>query len=168
MTEQAWAGWTPAELARFIEDHSDLRIGPSPAESPAGEPSSDGDRVPPPSRHRASAPPQRPSRDHLIILDAGKAIGGASRDIDLVVTNTRATGADFGYRATLAARRLGAGGTGQDLISLASHAGTGHPASELPLRFPAVQLPTGVHRLQLLLEVNLPAPARQPPAPALA
>jgi len=160
MAEQAWAGWTPAELARFIEEHSGLRIG---------QPSRDGGRVPPPSRHRrASASPQRPSQDHLVVLDAGKAIGGTSRDIDLVVTNTRATGAEFDYRATLAARRLGAGGARQDWTSLASHAGTGHPARELALRFPAVQLPTGVHRLQLLLEVSLPTPTRQSPALALA
>lgn len=169
VAEQAWAGWAPAELARFIEEHSGLRTGPSPAESWAGKPSRDGDRVPRRSRRRrASASPQRPSRDHLVILDAGKAIGGASRDIGLVVTGTRAAGADFGYRATLAARRLGAGGTSQDWTSLASRAGTAHPARELALRFPAVQLPAGVHRLQLLLEVNLPAPARQPPALALA
>src|SRR5215472_17071547 len=32
VAEQAWAGWTPAELARFIEEHSGLRIKPSPAE----------------------------------------------------------------------------------------------------------------------------------------
>jgi hypothetical protein len=165
VAEQAWAGWTPAELARFIEEHCGLRIGPSPAE----EPSRDGDRVAPPSPHRrASASPQRPSPDHLIVLDAGKAIGGASRDIDLVVTSTRAAGADFDYRATLAARRLGAASTGQSWTSLASHAGTGHPARELALRFPAVQLPTGVHRLQLQLEINLPAPTRQPLAVALA
>jgi hypothetical protein len=79
VAEQAWAGWTPAELARFIEEHSGLRIGPSPTE----EPSRNGDRVAPPSQHRRASPsPQRPSRDHLVVLDAGKAIGGASRDID--------------------------------------------------------------------------------------
>jgi hypothetical protein len=163
--EQAWAGWAPAELARFIEEHSGLRTGPS----PAGEPSRDGDQVPPPSQHRRSSPsPRRPGRDHLVVLDAGKAIGGASRDIDIVVTNTRAAGADFGYRATLAARPLGAGGNGGGWATMGSHAGTGHAARELALRFPAVQLPAGVHRLQLLMEVNLPAPAREPPALALA
>jgi len=94
----------------------------------------------------------------LVVLDAGKAIGGASRDIDLVVISTRAAGTDFGYRATLAARRLGAGG----------HTGTGHAARELALRFPAVRLPAGVHRLQLLLEVSMPEPARRPSALALA
>jgi hypothetical protein len=163
--EQAWPGWIPGELGRFIEEHSGLRIGPS----PAAEPSRDGDRVPPPSEHqRASPSRQRPSRDQLVVLEAGKAIGGAGRDIDVVVTNTRAAGADFDYRATLAARRLGACDPGEGWASIASHAGTGHPASDLALRFPAVRLPTGVHRLRLLLEMNLAAPTRQPPALALA
>ena len=143
LTEQAWAGWTPVELARFIEEHSGLQAG----------------------RGQAPASPRRLSRDHLVVLDAGMAIGGASRDIDLMVTGSDTAGAEFGYQATLAARRLGAGG---DWTSVASHAGTGHPVRELALRFPAVQLPAGVYRLQLRLEVNLPASAAQPPALALA
>jgi hypothetical protein len=162
-TEQVWAGWAPAELARFIEEHAGLRAGPA----PAGESSRDGD-LPPSQRQPEPAVPSRGSRDHLIVLDAGKAIGGASRDIDLVVFDTRAAGADFGYRATLAARRLGAGAAGERWTSLASHTGTGRPARQLPLRFPAVLLPAGIHRLQLRIEVTLPAPTRQPPALALA
>lgn len=162
VADQAWAGWAPAELARFIEEHSGLRT------RPAREPSRDGRRVSPPRHRRASASPQPPSRDHIVILDAGKAIGGTSRDIDLVVTNTREAGADFDYRATLAARRLGAGDTGENWTTLASQAGTGHPERELTLRFPAVQIPAGIHRLQLRLEVNLPTPARRRPALALA
>jgi len=165
LTEQVWASWAPAELASFVEQHSGLLTKPSRAE----EPSRDGERGSPPSQQpRASRSPQRQSRDHLVVLDAGKAIGGASRDIDLVVTNTRVAGADFGYRATLAARRLGAGDPGEGWTSVASHAGTAHSACELALRFPAVQLPLGVHRLQLLLEVNLPEPTHRPPALALA
>jgi hypothetical protein len=165
VAEHAWAGWTPAELTRFIEEHSGLRIKPTPAD----EPSRHSGRASPPSQHRrASASPQRQSRDYLVVLDAGKAIGGASRDLDLVVTNTRAAGAEFDYRATLAARRLGASDTSDGWISIASHNGTGCPGRELALRFPAVQLPTGIHRLRLLIEVNLPAPTRQPPALALA
>lgn len=165
VAEQAWAGWPPRELARFIEEQSGLRIPPAPDE----EPSRGGDGVSEPSQdRRASASPQRPSRSHLVVLDAGKTIGGASRDFDLVVTNTRAAGADFGYRATLAARRLGAGGSGVGWTSVASNAGTGHPTRELTLQFPAVQLPAGIHRLQLRLEVDLAAPTCQPPALALA
>jgi hypothetical protein len=165
VAERAWAGWAPAELARFIEEHSGLRIGPVPAEEPSG----DGDSVSPSYRHpRAWAAPKQPPREHLVVLDAGKAIGGVSRDIDLVVSDTRAAGADFDYRATLAARRLGAADTGEGWTTLASHAGTSRPEQELALRFPAVQLPTGIHRLQLRIEVDLPAPAAQRPALALA
>jgi hypothetical protein len=165
VAERAWAGWAPAELARFIEEHSGLRTGPALAEEPAR----DGDRVSPPSAHpQAPAAPQPPSRDHLVVLDAGKAIGGTSRDIDLVVTSARAAGADFGYQATLAARPLGTGGAGQGWATVASHAGTGHPARELALRFPAVQLPAGIHRLQLRLKVDRPGPAGQPLVLALA
>jgi hypothetical protein len=85
-----------------------------------------------------------------------------------VVTDTGAAGADFDYRATLAARRLGAAHNGDSWATVASHTGTGHPADELTLRFPSVQLPAGIHRMQLRLEVSLPAPARQPPALMLA
>jgi hypothetical protein len=166
MAEQAWAGWTPAELTRFIEEHSGVRIGPAQVEKPPH----DGDRasLSPQRRKTAASRQRRSSRDHIVVFDAGKAIGGAGRDIDLVVTNRRAAGSVFDYRATLAARRLGAGETGEDWTTLASHAGTSHPGHELALRFPAVQLPTGIYRLQLRLEVNLPAPTRQPPALALA
>ena len=76
-----------------------------------------------------------------------------------MVTNTREAEADFDYRATLTGRRLGAADTAEGWTTLASHAGTGHPERELALRFPAVQLPAGIHRLQLRLEVNLPASA---------
>lgn len=165
VAEQAWAGWAPAELARFIEEHSGLRTGPALVE----EPSHNGGRPSPsrPSPLARPSPLSRPARDHLVVLDAGKAIGGTSRDVDLVVTNTRAAGADFGYQATLAARRLGAG-SGEGWTSVGSYAGIGHPADELALRFPAVQLPAGIHRLQLRLTVNLPGPTRRSPALALA
>ena len=47
-------------------------------------------------------------------------------------------------------------------------AGTGSADDELALGFPGVQLPRGIHRLQLRLDVNLPAPAKRPPALTLA
>jgi hypothetical protein len=171
MAEHAWAGWAPAELARFVEERAGVRTGPAPepAPVPVPEPSRGGDTGPQPSRsRRPAATRRRPSRDHLVLLDAGKAIGGASRDIDLVVTNTRAAAAGFDYRATLAARRLGAAGTGEGWTILASRTGTGHPQHELALRFPAVEVPVGIHRLQLRLEMYLPAATGRTPALALA
>lgn len=151
MAERAWSGWIPAEVARFMEEHAGLRTWPASAQ----EPSRCGGRGSPlPQRQRALASSQRPSRHRLVILDAGKAIGGASRDIDLVVTSPRAAGAEFGYRATLAVRRLGAHEAGECWTSVASHSGTGQPGRELALRFPAVRLPAGIHRLQVRLETE--------------
>ncbi len=113
-------------------------------------------------------PRESMSADHVVVLDAGKAIGGSSRDVTLVITNTRAIGGDFGYRATLAARRFGVGENGAGWTAVGSHIGTGSPAHEVALDFPAVELPIGIHSLQLRLEVNLPAPTSRPPALALA
>jgi hypothetical protein len=45
---------------------------------------------------------------------------------------------------------------------VASLAGTGSPARGLALEFPAVQLPPGIYRLQLRMEVKLPAPTSRP------
>lgn len=77
-------------------------------------------------------------------------------------------GADFDYRAILSTRPLGSAENGEGWATLASQTGTGHPASELPLRFSSVQLPRGINRLQLRFEVNLPAPTNRPPTLALA
>jgi hypothetical protein len=172
MAERAWAGWSPDELAKFIQKHSGVR----PVASSHRESKRDGQAAPR-SRHRpdtALRPPSSdtalrpPSSDHVVVLDAGNVIGGASRDINLVITNTRAAGGDFAYQATLAARRLGTGTNGGGWTPVASHAGTGSGTDEVVLEFPAVQLPPGVHRLQLRLEVKLPAPASRPPELALA
>jgi hypothetical protein len=176
MTEQAWAGWTPADLAGFVEQHSGVRLPPARQEPPAGaEPARHGNGASPPSpRRRAAAAPAPPSREHLVVLDAGKAIGGASQDVELVVADPRARVTEFDYRATLAARPLGAGANGgEGWTTVAGHAGscrpgTGSPAHELALRFPDVRLPHGIQRLQLRLEVKLAAPTRRPPALAIA
>nr|WP_238151590.1 hypothetical protein [Kribbella sindirgiensis] len=121
------------------------------------------------SRQRKDAPSEQPSSaDHLVVLDAGKAIGGTSRDIDLVVTNTRSAGGAFGYRATLAARGLGAGQNGDGWINLATRTGTGSAGTDLALGFQGVQVPSGIQRLQLRLEVSLPGSAKRPPALSLA
>ena len=160
MAEEVWAGWNPAELARFVEAHAGVRPAPAAPESPP-------EREAPPPR-RAPAPRRATSTEHLVVLDAGKAIGGAGRDVELVVGDTRAAKAGFGYRATLAARPLGgAGGTG-GWTTLASRSGTGSPDRDLALRFPEVRLPQGIQRLQLRLEISLPAPAARPPALTLA
>jgi hypothetical protein len=163
MAEQAWAGWSPGELANFIQEHAGVRLGASSHEEPRRD-----RQASPRARRRPDTAARPPSSDHVVVLDAGKAIGGPSRDINLVITNTRAASGDFGYRATLAARALGTGRNGEGWTTVASHTGTGSPAGEVALGFPAVQLPPGIHRLQLRLEVRLPAWTSRPPKLALA
>lgn len=169
MAEKAWAGWRPTELAGFIQKHADIRPEPAPRKASAGKVPVDKEPAAQPSRQRKDPPAEQPSSaDHVVVLDAGKAIGGKSRDIDLVVTNTRSAGGAFGYRATLAGRELGAGRNGDGWINLGTRTGTGAAGADLALGFQGVQLPSGIHRLQLRLEVTLPAQARQAPALSLA
>jgi hypothetical protein len=163
MAERAWAGWSPGELALFVQERSGVRLGATSHEDPMR----DG-QARPRARRRPETVSRPPSSDHLVVLDAGKAIGGASRDIKLMITNTPAVSGDFGYRATLAARPLGTGRNGERWTTVASHTGLGSLEREVALEFPAVQLPPGIHRLQLRMEVTLPAPSRRPPALALA
>jgi|RhiMethySRZTD1v2_1073278.scaffolds.fasta_scaffold16815_1 hypothetical protein len=145
-------------------------------DAPSGEPSSarkgqtSGEApVARSPRRRHDAPSGAPSSaGQVVLLDAGKTIGGTSRDISLVVTNTQSVGGDFGYRATLAARGLGSGRNGEGWSTLASRTGTASPSDDLTLGFGRVSLPPGVQRLQLRLEVSLPAPSARPPALAVA
>jgi hypothetical protein len=162
MAEQAWAGWTPAELATFIQQHAGIRLRPASHEKPPR----DNEQASPPQPETVSR--TAPSEDHLVVLDAGKAIGGGSRDINLVITNTLAARGDFDYRATLAARRLGTGDNGEGWTTVATRTGAGSPPREVALSFPAVQLPPGIHRLRLCVEVRLAVPTSEPPALALA
>jgi hypothetical protein len=164
-TEQPLLGWAPQELIRLIEEQAGLSVAapePAPApppELPDGEPS-------------ASAPepaaPSRASAEHLVVLDAGRAIGGGSgRTIELAVaTNRVGDPASFEYRATLAGRPYGqAAGS---WTALASQEGRGRPPARLPVRFEAVELPPGLQRLRLELALRLAEPREQAPALALA
>jgi len=167
MAGQIWAGWRPTELAGFIQKHAKIRPGPAPRKETSRKESPDRAPASQPPRRQGGPSQETPSSDHVLVFDAGMAIGGVSRDVNLVVTNTRSTGGAFGYRATLAARGLGHGQNGEGWITLATRAGTGSAGDELALGFEGVQLPSGIYRLQLRLEVNLPVPARRPPALAL-
>ena len=175
MAERAWQGWQPTELAGFVNEHAGIRAEVDPAqESPRkasarkGQTSGEAPVARSP-RRRHDAPSGAPSSaGQVVLLDAGKTIGGTSRDISLVVTNTQSVGGDFGYRATLAARGLGGGRNGEGWSTLASRTGTASPSDDLTLGFGRVSLPPGVQRLQLRLEVSLPAPSARPPALAVA
>ncbi|HEU0285407.1 MAG TPA: hypothetical protein VFR22_00095 [Nocardioidaceae bacterium] len=181
MADRAWPGWQPVELAGFINEHAGIRAEVDPARESARQASArkgespreaePGDQAPAgrSPRRRHDAPPRQPSSaDQVVFLDAGKTIGGTSRDINLVVTNTQSVGGDFGYRATLAARGLGRGRNGEGWSTLASRTGTGSPTDDLALGFGRVSLPPGVQRLQLRLEVSLPAASARAPALAVA
>jgi hypothetical protein len=69
-------------------------------------------RRPPSSRPEARRPARRPSRVHVSVLDAGKAIGGANRDIELVIATDKVGDVpELDYQATLCGRPFGQGGT---------------------------------------------------------
>jgi hypothetical protein len=171
--EQPWAGWDPAAAVQFIEEQAGVAAGPARARrlrtgdpgpqreaaDPAAEPQTQQavakDDSPPPVATPA------PTRDHVVILDAGKAIGGAPRELTLAVSTAgMEEEGEFAYRARLSGRALGRGAGWQ---TLADDRGVGHPPQTLPLRFAAAALPPGVHRLRLELALRLPSPQRRPP-----
>ena len=161
-TEQPLAGWSPAAVIRLIESQSGLALASRP--EPAPEPAPESVPVPAPP-----APSPVPS-EHLVVLDAGKAIGGSRRTIELVVeTNRVGDPASFEYRATLAGRPYGeADDAAATWTVLASDGGRGRPPARLPVRFEAVELPPGLQRLRLELALQLARPRAEAPTLALA
>lgn len=154
-TEKPWAGWSPGEVIGFIEEQSGV------IEKPA-----EGTPEPAPVPvENISKPPETPrtaSRDHMVVLDAGKAVGGSRRDLDWVVSTARlADIGEFDYQATLAGRVYG--DTPAKWATLAGHTGRGRPPEDLPLCFAAVELPPGVQRLRLQLALRLPVPQQGAP-----
>ena len=159
-TEQPLAGWSPAAVVRLIESQAGVARPPLPAPDPTPEP----DPAP-----ALAAPPPVPT-EHLVVLDAGKAIGGSRRTIELVVeTNRVGDPASFEYRATLAGRPYGeADDAAATWTVLASDGGRGRPPARLPVRFEAVELPPGLQRLRLELALKLARPRAEAPTLALA
>jgi hypothetical protein len=185
-TEQPLAGWSPAAVIRLIESQAALSRPPRPAEEteaassdsaldPASVPPDPAppdaalDPAPAPAPAAYPAPPPVPS-EHLIVLDAGRAIGGSRRTIELVVqTNRMGDPASFEYRATLAGRPYGeADDSAAPWAVLGSDAGRGRPPARLPVRFEAVELPPGLQRLRLELAVRLARPRAEAPPLVLA
>jgi hypothetical protein len=120
---------------------------------------------------QAAAPARRPSRVHVAVLDAGKAIGGATRDIELDLATSQAGEVpELEYQATLSGRPFGqAEVEGPSAwMTLARQAGRVSGADRLPLRFPAVALPAGIHRLRVEVALRLPEPTEDAPKLALA
>jgi hypothetical protein len=162
-TEKPMAGWSPDELTRFIEEQSGLRQVGSGVAAETATPTAPA-AAPAPERTRPA------SREHTVVLDAGKAIGGARRSLDLVIATDRMAGVEaFEYRATLTGRSYGqAGEPAPAWTRLADQAGHARPPDQLPLRFEGVELPQGMQRLRLELALRLPAARRRAPVLAVA
>jgi hypothetical protein len=162
--ERSSAGWSGEELVRFIDEHAGMRMGAAQRAAPE-RPADDqaaADRA-------AAAPRRRPSRVHVAVLDAGKAIGGASRDIELdLATDKVGDVPELEYQATLSGRPFGQAGTPTAWTTLARQAGRVASSDRLPLRFTAVALPPGISRLRVEVALRLPEPTEDAPRPALA
>ena len=157
-TEQSSAGWSGDEVVRFIEEHANILSAATPAaaEQPAAE-------------EPAAVPARRPSRVHVAVLDAGKAIGGADRDIELVLATDKVAGIpELDYQATLSGRPFGQGTDPLAWTTLARQAGRVSVSDRLPLRFTAVALPPGVQRLRVEVALRFPEPTEDGPKLALA
>lgn len=161
--EQPLLGWAPQELIRLIEEQAGLAGAAPPAPAP---PPALPTAEPPAPAPEPAAPP-RATAEHLVVLDAGRAIGGSTRAIERAVATNRVGGpASFAYRATLAGRPYGQ--VAGSWTTLASQEGRGRPPARLPVRFEAVELPPGLQRLRLELALRLAEPREQAPALALA
>ena len=155
-TEMPWAGWAPEDVIRFIEDQASI-VAVAPAVSAGGSVT--------PAPAFPPAPADTPSRDHIVVVDVGKVIGGVRRSIEIALSTGRVKPrAEFEYRATLAARPYGQIATVDPAwTNLGESAGRGHPPDRLPLRFEAVVLPPGVQRLKLQMMLRLSSPTRHTP-----
>ena len=155
-TERSSAGWSGGTLIRFIEEHAGM--GAASTAAPAAE-----------HQEAAVAPARRSSRVHVAVLDAGKAIGGASRDIEVVLaTDKIGDVAELEYQATLCGRPFGQARGPTAWTTLARQAGRVSVSDRLPLRFTGVTLPHGVQRLRVEVALRLPAPSEDGPKLALA
>jgi hypothetical protein len=162
-TERSSTGWSGDELLRFIEEHAGMPVGAAPAaaDERAAEQA--------PADQAATAPRRRPSRVHVAVLDAGKAIGGASRDIELdLATDKVGEVPELEYQATLSGRPFGEAGRPSTWTTLARQAGRVAVSDRLPLRFAAVALPPGIQRLRVEVALRLPDPAEDAPKLAIA
>jgi hypothetical protein len=139
--EQVWPQWAPDDLLGFIREHAELPKAPQIRPSPPGMSAGDAG-----------------TRHHLVLLDAGKVLGGGRRAVELLVPTEEL--ADVGvvdWTATLGGRAMGADGAtsweAPDRL-----VGRVTPPEPMLLRFGPVPLPSGLQRLWLRLELRLSAP----------
>lgn len=152
--ERPWAGWEPEQVLGFIDEQTGLGARTT------GD-GADGDDP--------TGPAAAASQHHHVVLDAGKAMGGRPRDVDLVVSTAGMPDVDaFEYRATLRGRAYGARPDDGAWTTLAERHGHGRPPDHVPLRFDEVALAPGLQRLRLDLAVTLASPRRTAPVLELA
>lgn len=168
-TERPWSGWSPGEVIEVIEERTGLV-----AEAPSAPADDAGERDPEPEPETETdadaepGPAQAASAEHLVALDAGRAVGGGRRSIDLVVSTANMSEiGEFEYRATLAGRPYGAP-LDESWSTLAQRTGRGVSRESLPLRFEQVELPAGISRLRLDMALRLQRPQRTVPVLELA
>jgi hypothetical protein len=145
--ERGWAQWPAEELLGFIREHA------TPDAPPPGPPPG------PPSQPSAPPAPAAGSQHHLVVLDAGKVVGGVRRPVELLVpTGVLADLGAVDWSATLGGRAMGgdpaAGWEAPDRPT-----GRVVPPEPVLVRFERVALPGGLQRLWLRLELRLSAPA---------
>jgi hypothetical protein len=163
--ERSSTGWSGDELLRFIEEHAGMPVGAAPA---AADERAPADRAAS-ADQAATAPRRRPSRVHVAVLDAGKAIGGASRDIELdLATDKVGDVPELEYQATLSGRPFGEAGGPSTWTTLARQAGRVAVSDRLALRFTAVALPPGIQRLRVEVALRLPKLTEDAPKLAIA
>lgn len=96
------------------------------------------------------------AHNDLVVIEAGKAIGGAGGDISLRWDTTDIDTDDLGgfrYRASLACRSYG-GSEVSGWSPLGVTAGSAHPGEVVELAFEAAGLARGINRLELTVEVQ--------------
>jgi hypothetical protein len=134
--EQDWPGWDAAAVTRFVEGTAGLAGVAAPGRGPAVR------------------------RPQPVAVDAGKVIGGRSRDVTLTVSTAPIDGAgEVGFTAVLLGRPLGDEGAWAEL---GRRAGTCTPPAPLRLPFGSVGLPAGITRLLLRLELTPSVPVTVP------
>ena len=169
-TERSSAGWSGDELLGFIQEHAGMRAGAAQGQPAQGQPA-EGEAAAdqPATGTAAAAPRRRPSRVHVAVLDAGKAIGGATRDVELdLATDKVGDVPELEYQATLSGRPFGQPGAPSTWTTLARQAGRVPVSDRLALRFTAVALPPGIQRLRVEVALRLPEPTEDAPTLALA
>ena len=168
---QQWAGWEPASLIRYIEQRTGLDGPPAttsarPARAvrtrrpAAQQPRPAATRA---VRARRARRPVEPPTSTTVGI--GRTIGGRQRTIEIVV-ELRAPGAappsSSGPPAIELDATLGLRALGQAAVQDLARASATTTEPELTLEFPSVNIPAGIHNLEVELAVRGPAEGAAP------